>query len=136
MIRPLLFAVAAAALSSACTWVKMEQGGATVRVAREGEDLSYCARKGEVAVSVRDKVGFYERDDMTVRDELEVLARNEAPGLNADTLQAVDEPLNGEQRFAAYACRGGRAQASTARPAPEVDTQPRESGDAETFPVR
>jgi hypothetical protein len=135
MIRPLLIALVAASLSSACTWVKMEQGGASVRVAREGEDLSYCTRRGEVAVSVRDQVGFYERNELKVRDELEVLARNEAPGLNADTLQALDEPLNGEQRFTAYACRGTRGQTATA-PAPEVDTQPRAAADAETFPAR
>jgi len=39
-----------------------------------------------------------------VREELETLARNEAPGLGADTLQPLEEPRDGEQRFAAYRC--------------------------------
>ena len=71
-------------------------------------------------MSVRDQVGFYERNELKVRDELEVLARNEAPDLHADTLQAIDEPLNGEQRFTAYACRGARAQSATAASTPST----------------
>jgi len=128
-----LIVVAALSLVvSACTWVKMEPGGAAVRVARADEDLSGCARRGEVAVSVKDQVGFYQRDELKVRDELEVMARNEAPRLSADTLQAVDEPLNGEQRFAAYNCRGTAPVAREAAPQP----QRRSEGEAETFPIR
>lgn len=40
-----------------------------------------------------------------MRDELESLARNEAARIGADSIQAIDEPLNGEQRFGAYDCR-------------------------------
>jgi hypothetical protein len=57
-----------------------------------------------VSVSVKDSVAFYERNTLRVRDELETLARNEAPGLQADTLQPLGDPANGEQRFAAFRC--------------------------------
>lgn len=126
-----LLILATAAGLGACTWVKMDPGGQAVRVAREGEDLSYCTRLGEVAVSVKDQVGFYTRDPIKVKDELEVMARNEAPSMGADTLIAKDEPLNGEQRFTAFRCRGGSAPAN-ATPVGE----PRPAGEAETFPVR
>jgi len=34
------------------------------------------------------------------------LARNEAPGLQANTVQALGEPADGTQRFAAWRCPG------------------------------
>mgnify|MGYP006203713155 CR=1 FL=1 len=66
--------------------------------------IKYSPQGGEVSVSVKDSVAFYERNTLRVRDELETLARNEAPGLQADTLQALGDPADGEQRFAAYRC--------------------------------
>ena len=87
---------------SACTWVKMAPGGAEVRVARAGQDMSVCEKRGEVSVSVKNRLGPYERNDIKVRDELETLARNEAPGLQADTVQPKGEPADGEQRFLAF----------------------------------
>ena len=116
---------------SACTWVKMEPAGDVVRMAAAGADLSHCKRLGEIGVEVKDKVGFYRRDPIKVRDELEVMARNEAPRLGADTLQPMDEPLNGEQRFEGFRCGPAAAPAAAAQPEPA-----REEQAAETFPVR
>ena len=101
---------ATVALAGGCAWVKLEEGGSTIRVARAGENLSHCERAGEITVSVRDRVGFYERDDLTVRDELETLARNEAGSLRADTIPPLAPPQAGEQPFAGYRC-GSRAAA-------------------------
>ncbi len=89
---------------SGCTWVEPDNGGRQVQVAY-GKDLGGCTSKGDITVSVKHRVGLYERNDMKVRDELESLARNEAATLGADTIQAYDEPLSGEQRFGAYICR-------------------------------
>jgi len=135
VIRPIALSLACALLG-ACTWVKMEPAGRDVRVARDGEDLSYCTRLGEITVSVKDRVGLYRRDPIKVRDELEVMARNEAPSMRADTVQAVDEPLDGEQRFVAFRCRGGSASTSAA-PARTSPTRPtRGEGEAEVFPIK
>ena len=49
-------------------------------------------------------MAFIERNALKVRDELETLARNEAPGLQADTIHPLDEPRGGSQRFAAWRC--------------------------------
>ena len=87
---------------SACTFVHMAPGAREVRVLASAP--ASCEKRGEVSVSVKDSVAFYERNNLRVRDELETLARNEAPGLQADTLQPLGDPANGEQRFAAYRC--------------------------------
>lgn len=114
---------------SACTFVKMGPGAAQVKVVALGKDMSACAKRGEIVVSVKDRLGPYSRDDLRVRDELETLARNEAPGLKADTVQPIGEPQFGEQRYFAYQC--GNAAASNTNPA---NTTSQDS--AETLPLK
>lgn len=137
------YAVLAASLAlslGACTWVKMEPDGVTVRVARAGDSLSSCTKKGEVSVSVRDKVGLYQRNDLKVRDELETMARNEASTLAADTVQPLNEPSGGEQRFAAYQCGSNyaprRATPTTQQQQPAQFENVPPQGEAETFPIQ
>jgi hypothetical protein len=65
---------------------------------------SGCDKRGEIEVSVKDSIAFYERNHLKVREELETLARNEAPGLGADTVQPVAPPESGAQRFTAWRC--------------------------------
>ena len=102
-------------LSGGCTWVHMAPGASSVRVLAPGAAPAGCVRRGEIAVSVKDRLGFYERNDLRVREELETLARNEGPGLQADAIQPIGEPRDGEQRFTAYRCDGS-ASASPAAP--------------------
>lgn len=137
MSRPLALAATLLAVAlPACTWVKMEPGATAVRVARMGDDLSACSKRGEVGVSVRDRVGLYQRNDLKVRDELETMARNEARSLSADTVQPLNDPSAGEQRFAAYTCgaNGPVARSTRAPVADRARTAP--AGEAETFPIR
>lgn len=117
-------------LLSACAWVKMEPAGNAVRVADAGADLVACEKRGEVVVSVKHRLAFYERNELKVRDELEILARNEAPALGADTVQARGEPREGEQRFAAFRCGNAPIRAARARP---IERLP--EGEAQTFPI-
>lgn len=93
---------------TACTWVKMAPGADAVEVAPLGKNMASCQRMGHVDVSVKDRLGPYERDATKIRDELETLARNEAPGLNADTVQPAAEPNDGSQRFLAFRCKGAQ----------------------------
>ncbi|MFH1600970.1 MAG: DUF4156 domain-containing protein [Pseudomonadota bacterium] len=128
-MRHLVISAVLVAALGGCTWVKMAPGGAAVKVVAAGQDMSACEKRGEVSVSVRDRLGPYERSDIKVRDELETLARNEAPGLNADTVQPKAEPDDGEQRFLAFRCRGAvPAAGAQARPAAT-------DGAAETYPI-
>ena len=75
-MRTILLAGAVLALP-ACTFVKMAPGAQQVKVLAAAP--VGCERRADVAVSVTHQVGFYERSDTQVRDELETLARNEAP---------------------------------------------------------
>ena len=92
-----------ACIASGCTWVHMAPGASAVKVV-DGPPAG-CTKRGEVAVSVKDSIAFYERNELRVREELETLARNEAPGLGADTIQPLGPPVDGEQRFAAWNCK-------------------------------
>jgi hypothetical protein len=102
-MRPLAIVVLAIVAMGGCTWVHMAPGASAVTVVT-GPPAG-CEQRGEVEVSVKDALGPYERNPLRVRDELETLARNEAPSLGADTVQALGEPADGRQRYAAWRCR-------------------------------
>jgi hypothetical protein len=113
----------------ACSFVQMAPGAAEVRVVGPGQLPAGCVKRGEVEVSVKDSLGPYERSEMRVKDELETLARNEAPGLGADTVQPKAPPADGGQRFLAFHC-GATAPTTSAAP-PELDDRA-----AETSPLK
>ena len=98
----LSFAVAVTLLYSGCTWVHMAPGASAVKVVT-GPPAG-CEKRGDIEVSVKDRLGPYERNTLRVHEELETLARNEAPGLDADTVQPLAAPSDGVQRFAAWRC--------------------------------
>ena len=88
--------------TSGCTFVHMAPGAANVKVLAAAP--SGCEKRGEVEVSVKDRLGPYERSEAQVREELETLARNEAPSAGANAVQASGLPADGSQRFKAYQC--------------------------------
>lgn len=101
---PLLAMACGLVTISACTWVKLEKAGANVRVVGSEQSLASCSYKGEITTTVTNRVVGVERNSIKVADELETLARNEAVGLGANTLQPQTEAVAGEQRFVAYHC--------------------------------
>ena len=120
------------AIGAGCSFVEMGPGADAVRVVAPGQLPAGCVKRGEVEVSVKDRLGPYSRDELRVKDELEVLARNEAPGLDADTIQAKAPPADGEQRFLAFRC--GTAAAA---PPPVVDeVPPADPEEARTQPLK
>ena len=115
---------------AACSWgIKLDSGGDKVRTAWNG-DVAGCRDVGKVTVSVLDHVGPMDRNGLKVRDELEVMARNEAASLGADTIKPIGDPRDGEQSWAAYHC--GRAD----QRAPMRVEQRNADGSTETFPVK
>lgn len=127
-MRPLplassVMAAVATVLMSGCTWVHMAPGASAVRVISAGAAPTGCERRGEITVTVKDRLGPYDRNELRVHEELETLARNEAPGLAADTIQPLAAPRDGEQRFAAWRC-GARAAAASGA-----------AGGARTYPI-
>ena len=102
-----LIAVALSVLGvSACTWVPMAPEATAVHVVSAGAAPAGCDKRGDINVSVKHSVAFYERNALRVRDELETLARNEAPGLGGDSVQPLDGPEDGRQRYSVWRCRG------------------------------
>ncbi|MGH8031707.1 MAG: DUF4156 domain-containing protein [Luteimonas sp.] len=91
-----------ALLANACTWVHMAPGASAVRVLSAAP--AGCEQRGEVSVAVTDEVMLYRRKAVRVREELETLARNEAPSIGADAISPLEPPVDGTQRFAAWRC--------------------------------
>lgn len=117
-------------LLDACSWgIHLDDSAKNVRTAWSG-DVSSCRNLGKVTVSVMDHVGPVDRNDITVRDELEVLARNEAATMHADTIKPLAEPSAGSQPWGAYRC--GAQYRPTSAP---VDRPPA-PGSAQTFPLK
>lgn len=121
-------------LLSACSWgITLDDAAKNVRTAWSG-DVSGCRDMGKVTVSVMDHVGPVDRNNITVSDELEVLARNEAAKMRADTIKPLADPSEGSQPWGAYQC--GARQIDTSRPSnrPPNPQSPPAQG-AETYPV-
>ena len=98
-------AIAALCLAAtACTWVPMETGAASVRVLAAGASTAGCTKLGEIEGNVTDRVALYERNPLRVQEELETMARNEAVGLGANTVQPLEAPRDGRQRYSAWRC--------------------------------
>jgi hypothetical protein len=126
-------ALSCCVLLPACTWVKIEPEAKQIRVVDAGADMSRCGSMlSEISVSVRDRVGFVDRNAIKVRDELETLARNQAADGQGDTLKPLSEPMNGEQRFGTWRCGGS----VPSRAAAAQDNGRRESGDIEIIPLK
>ncbi|MBB3226332.1 hypothetical protein FHW69_000922 [Luteibacter sp. Sphag1AF] len=123
---------------SACTWgIKLDDDARSVRTAWNG-DVSSCQELGKVTVQVMNRVGPVDRNDLKVRDELEVLARNEAAKMHADTIKPLSEPSEGSQPWGAYTCgaRGpapGRSNAPAPTPPPSGAAP---QGGFETVPLK
>jgi hypothetical protein len=129
----LLIALGAASLG-ACSWgIKLDSGGEKVRVAWDG-NVGGCHDAGKVTVSVLDRVGPVDRNGLKVSDELEIMARNEAAGLGADTIRPLGEPHNGAQSFGAYMC--GSVVRVPIRRNGETPAPPPPGEAVETYPVK
>jgi hypothetical protein len=126
-LRPLLFVLCLPL--AACSWgIKLDSGGEKVRTAWN-DDVAGCRDVGKVTVSVLDHVGPMDRNGIKVRDELEVMARNEAATLGADTIKPIGDPRDGEQSWAAYHCGADKR-------APLRVEQKNADGSTETFPIK
>ena len=129
-----LLLLAPVLLLGACSWgITLDSAAKNVRTAWSG-DVSACRDVGKVTVSVMDHMGPVNRNDITVRDELEVLARNEAAKLHADTIKPLAEPSDGSQAWGVYQC--GSRVVTPAASRSNKTTTPSAPGKAQTFPVQ
>ena len=87
---------------SACTWVKLEEQGRAVTVARASEVAS-CEKVGDVSAYVPYRLVFVNRSQTKVARELETLARNRA-GNRGNRVVATSPIERGVQSFDVYRC--------------------------------
>ena len=133
-MRKTLLLLAPVLLLNACSWgITMTPAAQNVRTAWTG-DVSGCRDMGKVTVSVMDHVGPVDRNTITVRDELEVMARNQAAEMHADTIKPLADPVDGSQAWGAYLC--GARGAAPASQTPGNTATPASSGSARTFPIK
>lgn len=92
-----------AGMTAGCAWVKLTPEGESVRVAPR-DAVGACVRKGKVTVSLKNRVGAFERKPTKVADELATLARNEGALLEGDTVVAESTVADGRQVFGVFRC--------------------------------
>ncbi|GAA0887523.1 MAG TPA: DUF4156 domain-containing protein [Rhodanobacter sp.] len=130
-MRKTLLLLVPVLLLGACSWgITLDDAAKSVRTAWSG-DVSACRDLGKVTVSVMERVGPVDRNNIKVRDELEVLARNEAAKMHADTIKPLAEPADGSQPWGAYQC--GAKVVPSARSSAPASSAP---GNAQTFPIQ
>jgi hypothetical protein len=104
MKKTTLLLAAIVSLTSACSWVKVSEQGASVAVANAA-NVRNCEKVRNVNVKVKDNfVGSMKRSPEKVATELTNLARNEATQFGGDTIVPASLVQDGRQSFDVYKC--------------------------------
>ncbi|MGV8836757.1 DUF4156 domain-containing protein [Cellvibrio sp.] len=104
MKKTTLLLAAIVSLTSACSWVKVSEQGASVAVANAA-NVRNCEKVRTVNVKVKDNfVGSMKRSPEKVATELTNLARNEATQFGGDTIVPASLVKDGRQSFDVYKC--------------------------------
>jgi hypothetical protein len=143
-MRKTLLLLAPLVLLGGCTWgINPDPGSSTVRTVWTGE-VNGCRDLGKITVSVMSRVGPFDRNDIKVRDELQVQARNSALGMHADTIKPLGDPVDGSQAWEAYVC-GNRQSGPAYSPGPAQHNHgnqslpqppPQQGGGFQTYPAK
>lgn len=94
--------IAATVLLSACSGIKLTDGGEKVRILDPGE-VSSCRKLGKTNNAVTARM-VVERPEDAIAKELRILARNSAAGMGGDTIVPLTVIQNGQQTFEVYKC--------------------------------
>jgi hypothetical protein len=92
----------AAIMLSACSTLKLTEGGEKVRVLDPAE-VSSCKNLGRTNTSVTDRIVF-ERPEDAVAEELQIVARNSGARMGGDTIVPLTVIEEGQQTFVVYKC--------------------------------
>lgn len=131
MRKTLLLPVIATILLGGCSWgIKLTNAGRQIRTDWTG-NMSSCQRLGKVTVSVASHLGPIDRNPVKIRDELEVMARNEAASMSgANTVHPLAQPSKGSQPWGVYQC--GPVAPSGSHPATPASSH---NDGTQTFPI-
>ena len=101
-MKQIICMISAAMLLSACSSLKLTDGGEKVRVLDPAE-ISTCKNMGRTNTSVTARV-VIERPADTIAKELGIVARNSAARMGGDTIVPLTVIENGQQTFVVYKC--------------------------------
>ncbi|MCB1691018.1 MAG: DUF4156 domain-containing protein [Halioglobus sp.] len=90
--------------ASGCTWVDPIAGASAVTLVQPSHVVN-CQSIGTTISQVANKIGFVNRSDDKVTEELLTLAKNSAVEMGGDTLVAEGGPSEGTQKFRIYKCQ-------------------------------
>lgn len=91
-------------VTAGCTWVDPKPGASAVTLVKPSHVVN-CKSVGTTQSQVKDKIGFINRSDDKVTEELLTLAKNSAVEMGGDTLVAEGGPSEGSQKFRIYKCQ-------------------------------
>lgn len=94
--------IAATILLSACSTLKLTDGGEKVRVLEPGE-VESCREMGKTNTSVTAKI-IIDRPAEAIAKELRIIARNSASRMGGDTIVPLTVVEAGQQTFVVYKC--------------------------------
>lgn len=94
--------IAATILLTACSTLKLTEGGEKVRLLDPNE-VESCRELGKTNNSVTAKV-IIERPEDAVAKELRIMARNSAARMGGDTIVPLTVVEAGQQTFVVYKC--------------------------------
>ena len=87
---------------SGCTWVRMTDNGANVRLLSANTEQN-CQQIGKTTATTPQKV-LVSRSETKVKAELQTLARNEAARMGGNAIVAESDPKEGKQTFSVFRC--------------------------------
>ena len=93
-------------LLSACSFVDLTEEGSAIDVVTDAAKVEACKKIATTTSSVLDKVGFMDRTDRAMVDELTMLARNKAAKIGGDTVVPKGTVEEGSMSFDIYNCGG------------------------------
>jgi hypothetical protein len=99
-----LLVLASGLYGCASKLIDVRPGSEKVSVA-ESNQIANCQSKGVATVSVLSSIGFINRSDEAVEENLLQLARNSAVEMGGDTIVKGRMPAYGQRNFEVYKCR-------------------------------
>lgn len=91
------------ALISGCSFVELKPDADTVKILTT-EQAANCKSVGTATTKVIDEVMLISRNEETMAEELEILARNEAIKSGANAIVPVSDIEEGQRTFKVYVC--------------------------------
>ena len=89
---------------TSCSWVEPTKEGSAVAVVTDAVKVEACKKLATTTSTVLDKVGFIDRTESAIIDELTILAKNKAAELGGDTIISKGPVNEGTMSFEIYKC--------------------------------